>query len=200
MRKIITAFFLFFFFLIPVKATYVDTGMEFNGTKGILDVMFQNENIINIQHFEVEGTGYVRIIYDDNSSKVIELEDYIKQNENNWINNRDFSSHNLLWHIKKGVEWFLGLGWATDTQKQIIWQLMRVFVTQNEHDYTTQMLTMRIEALENTLMQTRAEAYCQGKIEVMKKYNLTRVTCGNTTYYPPKIIGNQSMIIGITPM
>jgi len=61
-------------------------------------------------------------------------------------------------------------------------------------------LNMRVLMLEKTMEKVNATAYCEGKMAVMKEYNLTWVKCGtNSTYYynvDPKQFGGND-IIGI---
>ena len=64
-------------------------------------------------------------------------------------------------------------------------------------------LNMRVIALEKTMEQVNSTAYCQGKLDVMKEYNISWIKCGaHSTYYynvdPANYGGNQ--IIGIEPV
>lgn len=194
MNKKILAFFLFLF-LIPLgRATTWEVNMNVTNGKGILDTMYQDDIITNVQHFEIDGVGYVKVIYQNGDSRIMELEEYIKSQETQWSQdkwNRDFTSYDLLWHITQGVEWFLGIGnYATPVQKEIIWQLTKIFVTKYEYN----LLLLRVEALERTLETVHSEAYCQAKIDMMVEYGMAIVECNGTIYH------NQEQIIGITPI
>jgi len=61
-------------------------------------------------------------------------------------------------------------------------------------------LNMRVLTLERTMEKVNATAYCEGKMSVLKEYNLSWVKCGtNSTYYynvDPKQFGGND-IIGI---
>ena len=44
-------------------------------------------------------------------------------------------------------------------------------------------ITMRLEALENALTKLNSTIICESQIELMKKYNLTRLDCESITWY-----------------
>jgi hypothetical protein len=62
-------------------------------------------------------------------------------------------------------------------------------------------LQLRVEALEKTIEKINSTEYCESKLEVLDKYNLTAVKCGETTYHNhlTSPITGESMILGITP-
>lgn len=55
----------------------------------------------------------------------------------------------------------------------------------------TDILNVRITALEKAVEQMNNETYCQARIDTMYEFNLKSVTCGAVTYYnlKDKIIG-----------
>jgi len=77
----------------------------------------------------------------------------------------------------------------------IIYDLSRIFVNKWEYQQTIQDLTFRINTLEKAVQTINRTAYCQGMIDTMLQYNLTKVKCLNTTYY-----NMDGKVIGITPV
>jgi len=57
-------------------------------------------------------------------------------------------------------------------------------------------LNTRVTALEKAVESMNKTAWCNGRIETMREFNLTSVTCGNTTYYNQ----NSQYIMAITPV
>lgn len=88
--------------------------------------------------------------------------------------------------------WFRGMTDVFDEKGFAIFTSLReVFFTRPEGN----LLNVRLTALEKTIEKMNAEAYCQGKIDTMKQFNLTAIRCGNTTWYNQRTIP-----IGIEPL
>jgi len=199
--KIAITLFILLFFVGIALATTVDTEMNVNGTYSQLDMTFINEEIISIQHFEINGTGYVRVTYNDGSERIQTLEDYIHEHESQWSQTGGdgldlYSLTKFFGHV---ADWVTGkdrepiISYA----EEIYYQLRRIFATKYDLWHIQQIINsqnLRIEALEIVVEKNYAKGYCDAKIELMNKYNLTSVNCGNTTYYP--VLGG----IGITPL
>ena len=193
-----------------VGATSVNTTMATNGTTK-LGVDIATDNVLSKQYFEVDGVAYIRIEFNDGSSQVQELAEYIQQNEAKWSIDTDTdtsgaSLRELVNHVKYGVDWFLGLSrTASSSQKELIYQLSRMFVTKPELErlrIENEQLQLRIEALERTIEEANPEEYCQGKLDMMLDYDMRWVTCGDTKYHNHLIdpLTGEDIVVAIAPM
>ena len=133
------------------------------------------------------------------------LQEHVAQSEEQWATDRDFDYSSLVHTIRNAVDWLIGLRpTATEDQKQIGTDLDRYFASDKDVYYLLRRvndLQLRVEALENTMEEINETAYCEGKLEVLEKYNLPAVKCGETTYrnHIESPITGESMILGITP-
>lgn len=57
--------------------------------------------------------------------------------------------------------------------------LYSIFVDRKTYENKIRTLEYRIETLENAVKSTNKQEYCEGKIEVMFKHNISDVECGN---------------------
>jgi len=157
-----------------------------------------------------EFVDYVKALgYDDESHITliwtICQDKYISENEGQWSTDRDFDYNSLVHTIRYAMDWLLGLrNSATEDQKNIGTDLDRYFASDRDVYYLLRRvndLQLRVEALENTIEEINETAYCQGKLEVLEKYGLPAVKCGETTYrnHIESPITGESMILGITP-
>jgi len=193
-----------------VKATSVNTTLATNGSTK-LGVDIATDNVLSKQYFEVDGVAYIRIEFNDGSSQVQELVEYIQQNEAKWSTDTDTdtsgaSLRELVNHVKYGVDWFLGLSRTTsNSEKELIYQLSRWFATKPELEQLriqNEQLQLRIEALERTIEESNPEEYCQGKLEMMVDYDMRWVTCGDTKYHNHLIdpLTGEDIVVAIAPM
>lgn len=185
-----------------VKATTFDATMGWNGTSNFT-IGIISGNVINVQHFEADGVGYVRLTFDDGNSEVMTLENYIAQHETQWSQTGDngFTWNELVHFTENAINWILGKEKNPTVDEQgFALQLTRGFVTRQEYYnllLQNQQLNLRVEALERTVSQKESEAYCQAKIDMLQEYDLSTVSCENTTYFNHIFEGQ---IFGITPM
>ena len=188
--------------------TSVNTTMVTNGSSQ-LEVDIATDNVVSKQYFQVDGVSYVRIEFNDGSSYVQELAEYIQQNEARWATDTDTSGttlSELINHVKYGVDWFLGLSrTASGSEQELIYQLSRAFATKPELEQLrieNQQLMLRIEALERTIEGSNPEAYCQGKLEMMVDYGMRWVTCGETKYHNHLVdpVTGEEIVVAISPM
>jgi len=188
-----------------VSATQVQIRGETNGSS-VFETTFINDEIINSQYIEINGTGYWQVFYEDGSSELLEIKEYIKNNEDKWSEDEKGTSLGSVVNlIKNAILWLKGENeHATDEAVATGKYLDDYFASDQDTYYLymeIQKLKLRIESLENTLEETSSEAYCEGKLEVLDKYKLESVTCGDTVYVNHKKspITGEDIIFGIKP-
>jgi len=116
---------------------------------------------------------------------------YIKEHEGTWSSDLvggGMQPGDLLSVLRDVVNWLMGSGSTTYSQsKDIATTLDSYFASDNDIwilNNKINQLQLRLEALERTMENTSAEAYCQAKLDMMEEYNLTGVKCGtNSTMY-----------------
>ena len=194
-----------------VKATQVGIDMNYNGT-GQFGFIWSNEHVKDVQQFEVNGTGFIKIVYDDGSEDVQTLANYIAENEANWDNNNDpapqyggaMTYKEFFSMIGDITSYLMGMNrFASDEIKNAGNQLNAYFASKNDIyilnakiDY----LMFRVKALEKLADDNYSEGYCKAKLEIALQYNMTTVKCGNTTYTNHQTNSNgEDIFIGITP-
>lgn len=186
-----------------VSATQVQIKGETNGSS-IFETTFINDEIINSQYIEINGKGYWQVFYDDGSSELLEVKEYIKSNEDKWSQDEKGTSLGSVVNlIKNAVSWLKGENEHATDEAIATGEYLDEYFASDEDTYYLYMeiqnLKLRVESLENTIEETSSEAYCQGKLEVLEKYKLGSVTCGDTVYVNHKkspITGND-IIYGI---
>jgi|GEM_PF-3625069 len=150
--------------------------------------------IYNQQDF-INGTGNISrtIIIDPRDE---ELWNVVIENNETWSRDRSgISTQDVASVIKEAVGWLLGEHHTRDAAIEIGTELDRYFASDADTYYLLQrienlenavsMLSIRAEALEQTMEDIATDDYCKEKIEIMKKYNMTYVKCGkhSTHYY-----------------
>lgn len=94
-----------------------------------------------------------------------------------------FNVWDMTRHLEETVECFLGeKKFCSEWNFRIFNSLARVFLLRQEQYQVNDNFDVRLAAVEKTLENTNAEAYCQGKIDVMLERDLSWVKCDNTTY------------------
>ncbi|MDD5254169.1 MAG: hypothetical protein PHG05_03670 [Candidatus Nanoarchaeia archaeon] len=88
----------------------------------------------------------------------------------------------------KAMQWLSGgrKGIPGEQEKAIALAMDGYFASDQDTQFLydhIKILSMRIEALENTMDEVQKEAYCQAILDVMHKYNLRTATCGEKTFY-----------------
>jgi uncharacterized protein (DUF1499 family) len=155
----------------------------------------------------VETNGSVSITI-DGTNYPAELE-----NTNNRID-AVLTLEDLTYAVKMSIDYINGAVKDVPSRwLQFVAELDKYFATDKDAAYLNDrintleqqnfMLSVRLEALENTMEDLNGDAYCQNKIDVMAKYGLTGVKCGkNSTWYynTDKGSNGQTGIIGITPI
>ena len=131
---------------------------------------------------------------------------YIEENEEKWSTDIEGVSRKGISNMIEGaIEWLLGLNLSPLKEEvEIGRSLDRYFASDRDTSYLLKRLnelTLRVEALENTMNEVASEAYCRGKLKVMLDYDLQGVKCNETTYFNHQYSPTgEEMIIGITPV
>lgn len=152
----------------------------------------------------VKGLGY------DDESHITLIwsmcqDKYIQESEEQWSADTDFSFNSLSYTIHRAMDWLLGKN--TDPTKdeiEIAQSIDSYCASDKDVNYLMRRvsdLQLRVEALEITIEKMNSTEYCQSKIEILEKYDLAAVKCGETTYHNHLVspITGESMILGITP-
>ena len=135
------------------------------------------------------------------------IDKYIGRNEGIWsLDRRGITPEGVVKLIEGAVQWLIGKNDKPyESERRIAMNLDRYFASDKDTYYLLMRikdLELRVEALENAMDEIARDAYCQGKLDVMTKYNLSGVRCGETTYrnhFKDPSTG-QNMVIGITPL
>jgi len=140
---------------------------------------------------------------------------YIQEHEGKWSEDKynpgGILPHELIYYIKGAISWLKG---ETGTPEQFIeigTALDSYFASDrdvaiigNRVLSDIEMLKIRVEALEMTMERIAPDEFCQVKIEIMEKYGLVSVKCGeeSTWYYmiPDSNSEKGYYIMGITPV
>jgi len=110
------------------------------------------------------------------------------------------TKRNIIFYINEGIEWLNGKTHTEPESKAIGYALGRHFVSVGSFahfiddvriaitDITNklQILSLRLEAVEQTLNEIAPNAYCRNKVKTMLKYNTTLISsvkCDNTMFY-----------------
>jgi hypothetical protein len=133
--------------------------------------------------------------------------EYISSQETTWSkDDSGIDSLTVVQLIGRAVDWLLGKNALPSKNEQIIGRkLDSYFASDRDVYYLNQKISelqLRVEAMERTMEQTQAAAYCQGKIGLMLDYNMRWVKCGDTTYHNHQTdpLTGEEIIIGITPI
>jgi hypothetical protein len=176
-------------------------GNPVNGSEG-LDTIKEICNDPYLQNYlrqigtlpPADFVSYVKALgYDDESHIdfiwTICQQEYINNNQGNWsLVGGGMQPGDLLSVLRDAVGWLMGSGSTTYSQSRDIATTLDSYFA-SDRDVTIlvnkiNQLDMRIQALERTMENVSAEAYCQAKLDMMKEYNLTGVKCGtNSTMY-----------------
>jgi hypothetical protein len=161
----------------------------------------------------VKGLGYddeahVAMLWNIcNERKLQSTNNYINQNEENWRTDKEGISFKTVADIiTNAVNWLLGKNpYPEDYEVQVAKSLDSYFASDKDTYYLLTRvndLQLRVEALENSMDKIAAEEYCRGKLEVLVKYGLNGVKCGDTMYSNHQIspVTGEDVIIGITPV
>lgn len=179
--------------------------IETDGTSAIEQYLETSDGVVNVVQIDNEGqmTYQWQVFYEDGTSELVE---YIEDNEGSWSHDEGESRSQITTMFEDAVDWVLGREDVhADNYEQRIGIALDDY--QQNNPYTQELLAMiidlqyRVEALENTQEATNAEAYCQGKMEVMAAYGLTGVRCEDTFYrnHLNSPITGEPMIIGLSP-
>ncbi len=110
------------------------------------------------------------------------------------------TKRNIIFYINEGIEWLNGKTHTEPESKAIGYALGRHFVSVGSFarfiddvriaitDITNKLriLSLRLEAVEQTLNEIAPNAYCRNKVKTMLKYNTTLISsvkCDNTMFY-----------------
>jgi len=178
-------------------------GNPVNGSQG-LDVIKEICNDPYLQNYLNQiGTlppqdfvSYVKALgYDDENHIdfiwTICQQEYINNNQGKWSSDLvggGMQPGDLLSVLRDAIGWLMGSGSTTYSQsKDIATTLDSYFASDRDIMILVNkinQLDLRVQALERTMENVSAEAYCQAKLDMMNEYNLTGVKCGtNSTMY-----------------
>jgi uncharacterized protein YoxC len=133
------------------------------------------------------------------------MNSYINDKDNTWSSDTGIYFSDVVNLIRGAVNWLLGINTSpTSDQENVATTLDSYFASDNDISYLllrTQDLHFRVAALEKTMDEIASEAYCQGKLDVLREYGLEQVSCGNVTYHNhmKNPITGEDMVIGIEP-
>ena len=133
------------------------------------------------------------------------LEERMNANEEEWSTDTGISQNRVANLIEGAIDWLFGRNPAPVKEEVDIGNsLDSYFASDKDLLYVLRRvndLTLRVEALENSMDEVASEAYCRGKLKVMMDYGLDGVRCDDTTYfnhmYTPT---GEDLVIGITPV
>ena len=144
-----------------------------------------------------------------------EREKYIQEHEGIWsadlFNAEGISANALVSYIQGAIAWLTGKTGTPPQYIDIATALDSYFASDqdlamfaNQIAKELDMIYIRLEALELTMEEIASDDYCEVKIAIMEKYNLTKVKCGehSTWYYmvPDENSEKGYYIMGITPV
>lgn len=132
----------------------------------------------------IKNNGSTSVVID--GVNMTDVPYYIQRREGMWATDTDGMERDDLPSILEGAYKYINNKYINNVksdvfgyQKATAHYLVNiiksvVYPKLQEHEY-------RINALEETIKSMNQEAYCDGKIATMKKYNLSSVSCGNKT-------------------
>ena len=132
--------------------------------------------------------------------------EYINQNQNQWASDdKGISLDQLTYFIDGAVNWLLGKEKNPYPQERMIATSLDQYFASDQDTYYLYLkmkdLELRVEALENAVNTINPDVQCQGKLQVLEKYNLSAVSCGDTLYHNHfKDPTGQDVIYGIGPV
>ena len=139
------------------------------------------------------------------NNSVNSMNSFVSSSAGGWSTDTGIYYPDVVGLIQKAVDWLLGKNKTpTDNEKTVATALDSYFASDADVNYLllrTQDLNFRVSALEKTMDRIAADSYCQGKLDVMKEYNLEAVSCGNTTYHNHMVnpLTGEDMIIQMIP-
>jgi len=118
-------------------------------------------------------------------------QDYINQHQGQWSQDLvggGIQQGDLVSIFQAAIDWLNGKGDSVYSQAKNLGMVLDSYFASKRDVWILlnkiNQLEIRVEALERTMENISADAYCQGKLEVMNEYNLTGVKCGaNSTLY-----------------
>jgi hypothetical protein len=136
---------------------------------------------------------------------------YIQSKEGQWSQDvSGASSGDLVSYIKGAIQWLMSGGQAPDQHTEIGGALDSYFASDyevavlgNKVISEIEMLKIRVEALEITMERIAPDEYCEVRIELMERYGLVKVKCGEASTWYYMIPDNSEKgyyIMGITPV
>lgn len=132
---------------------------------------------------------------------------YVSSHESEW--SKDDSGIDTLTVVQligRSVDWLLGNNeLPSKNEVTVARKLDSYFASDKDVYYLNNKMSelqLRLEALERTIQKTQADAYCQGKLDMMKDYNMEWVKCGDTTYHNhlKDPVTGEDMVVTITPI
>jgi len=186
---------LFALFISPASATSINQQIEINGTANI-NTTFANDEVVMEQAVNIDGVAYLNITYVDGSTRLMELEQYILENQDKWSTDKVGCTVSSFVNVMvDAVQYLLGETNTSSEAMEIGRELDKYFASDGDlyylsmelnnmkevlqtHHNVIQNILYEVEAFYITLEKTNADIYCESRREVAKKYNLTNVKCG----------------------
>jgi len=142
----------------------------------------------------LEFVSYVKGLgYDDeahiNFIWTICQQEYVKQHQGQWSADKSgVQPEGLVDIFRNAIDWLSGRGdYVISQAREIAVILSSYFASQKDLwvlSSKVKQQDIRIEALEKTMDEIAPDMYCKAKLDLMKEYNLSGVTCGaNSTMY-----------------
>jgi len=139
--------------------------------------------------------------------KLNSLGSHVGQNEGQWMTDGSGANYNDIASLIEGaINWLLGKNKTpTEYEARVANSMDSYFASDADTYYLLmriQDLEYRVEALEKTANKLSADAYCQGKLEVLVENGLESVSCGDTFYHnhmkDPST--GEDIVVGLTPV
>lgn len=173
-----------FLFLLGISSALAATFsqlIELNGTL-YLNLTYENGDSQLWQVVEANGIAYINMTFDDGTSALVELQQYIAQHEKQWstdiVGGGGATVDDFVFFIQQAISWLKGENGVSNQAKAIGTALNSYFASDRDVNILSSRITellVRIKALENTMNEIAEDAYCMGKLEAMKEFNLSAV-------------------------
>lgn len=174
--------------------TLIDN-LNLNGTGTTNMSLYQDGDMLYNQQEYANGTlNRTRYLYLNTSDE--DLRKYVEEHAGYWEDNGDVNSYSVSNIIEQSVGYLKGESYDMPVAVEIGNALDGYFASDKDVQQLLKMiddlymkannLNLRLSAVENTLEAIASEDYCNAKLEIAQKYNITLkgLKCGlNSTYY-----------------
>lgn len=188
---------IFCLMITPSFATQFYQGVNINGT-GTVHNIIQTDTMITEQVVEIDGLLYFNLVFDDGTSKLVELEKYIKEKESDWSHDDEgMSLDDLTKLFYKLAKNKTGDDTSLSENEEALLEYLDVIIQANIYEFFNQevmplseVLSQQGSAIQSNIYETEAlyrtlekdedikDTYCRSRMEIVKKYGLSSVKCG----------------------